>query len=250
MVFFGVHERFRRRLDWPSLAIGELPYWDAEGWPDVLRARASLREQLRRVRAKGVTVELETGADREALDGLRARWLAGRRLAPLGFLVLPARGGPDVELLVASRRGVPVGYVSLSPIYARGGLLVQDCVRGPGAPNGTIELLIDAAFRRAAFRGLRYTTLGLAPLSGALPGWLLAARTLGRPLYDFAGLRAFKAKLQPSGWEPVSLVVNSSIVTGLIEALRAFAGGSFTAFGLATARQLLRFDTVVALAAR
>jgi phosphatidylglycerol lysyltransferase len=240
VAFFGVHERFRQRLDWPSLAIGELPYWDSDRWPDLLRTHPSLREQIRRARAKGVTVTLAGDADREALAELRSRWLAGHRLAPMHFLVLPAGTEPDVELLVARRGDEPLGYVSLLPIHARHGLLVQDCVRAPGAPNGTVELLIDAAIRRAASRGLRYTTLGLAPLSGTLPRWLLAARMLGRPLYDFVGLRAFKAKLQPAGWEQVSLTVSdSTALGGLIESLRAFAGGSLAAFGLATARRWL-----------
>ena len=48
-------------------------------------------------------------------------------------------------------------------------------------------------------------TLGLVPLSGEVSPWLRAARRLGQSLYDFDGLRAFKAKLKPRAWDPIFL---------------------------------------------
>ncbi|HET6584052.1 MAG TPA: phosphatidylglycerol lysyltransferase domain-containing protein, partial [Nannocystaceae bacterium] len=48
--------------------IGEQPVWDPRAWPERLKQRKSLREQLRRARAKGLRVrelapaELESGA--------------------------------------------------------------------------------------------------------------------------------------------------------------------------------------------
>ena len=48
-------------------------------------------------------------------------------------------------------------------------------------------------------------TLGLVPLAGRRRAWLRAARRLGRALYDFDGLRAFKAKLAPRAWDPIFL---------------------------------------------
>ena len=67
-----------------------------------------------------------------------------------------------------------------------------------------------AAHRRGDARARRRGQ----PLRDARPGAAVgagrpvaaAARTLGRaPLYDFAGLRAFKAKLRPHAWEPIYL---------------------------------------------
>jgi phosphatidylglycerol lysyltransferase len=59
---------------------------------------------------------------------------------------------------------------------------------------------------------------------------------LGRPLYDFAGLHAFKAKLAPSRWEPVYVTCPRGVPPALavLDALRAFAGGSLAAFALRT----------------
>ena len=69
--------------------------------------------------------------------------------------------------------------------------------------------------------GYDYATLGLAPLSTRAkvapfrnPLWLrfLLAwmRLHGKRFYNFDGLDAFKAKLQPKTWEPVFAISNES----------------------------------------
>ncbi|HEX7664241.1 MAG TPA: phosphatidylglycerol lysyltransferase domain-containing protein, partial [Polyangiaceae bacterium] len=106
----------------------------------------------------------------------------------------------------------------------------------PDAPNGTAELVIDAAMRDAAARGLEIVTLGLAPLSGPPKKWMRVMRLLGRGLYDFGGVRAFKERLHPDRWEPVWMVCpeGASTEVAMLDALTAFADGSLVRFGLAT----------------
>ena len=62
-------------------------------------------------------------------------------------------------------------------------------------------------------------------------------RALARPLYDFRGVRAFKERLRPSSWQGVWLAHPRGELTlpHMVEALRAFAGGSLWRFGLRTA---------------
>jgi hypothetical protein len=66
---------------------------------------------------------------------------------------------------------------------------------------------------------------GLTPLAGGIAWWLEAARAAAAPLYDFDGLRRFRAACRRragrrSGWSgiarPAALV--------LLDMLRAFAG--------------------------
>lgn len=241
--FFGVEAEGLAATGLPALAIGEQPVWDTAGWADLGRAHASLRYQLRRAAAKGVAVR---PLDARALDGdaragveaLLGRWRATRRMAPMGFLVqlAPLVEDPARRLLVAERGGAPVGLLSAVPVGARGRLFVEDLVRDPAAPNGTVELLVDHALRAARADGLAEATLGLAPLSGPLPGWLRAIRWASRGLYDFEGLRAFKARLRPHRWEPVYLCAapGTTRVGAVRDSLRAFAGGSFVRFGWRT----------------
>jgi phosphatidylglycerol lysyltransferase len=117
---------------------------------------------------------------------------------------------------------------------------VEQIVRGAEAPNGTAELLVDAAFRAARDAGIVYFTLGLAPLSRVLEGnrparenplwldfvfgWL---RAHGRRFYDFQGLEHFKAKFRPDGWEPIYAICKGDFSPRILLAIAAaFAGGS------------------------
>jgi phosphatidylglycerol lysyltransferase len=199
--------------------LGAQPVWDAGGWPDVMAAHASLRAQLNRARNKGIKVE-EWPAERAGRSAELPRcleeWLGTRGLPPLHFMVEPAilERLLDRRVFVAQRGGTPVGFVVASPVPARRGWLIEQWVRGRGAPNGTTELMIDAAMRSLAADGARYVTLGLSPLSRHVPGdaapnpaWLRLAlgwvRAHGNRFYNFQGLDSFKAKLRPQGWEPI-----------------------------------------------
>lgn len=247
VAFFGVHGCFLGRTGLPAIPIGESLFWDPRAWPDVLRGTSSLRAQLRRGLAKGVRVELLVDRIeplRPTLEALQSRWLEAQPMAQLAFLSTPASLRDaftgDRTFLVAWLGRRPVGYLCLSPIHARRGVLVQDWVRDPSAPNGTTDLLLDAAFRWAAHAGLRYASLGLSPLAGVASPWLRVARVVGRPLFDFEGLHAFKARLRPQGSEPAFLALaGASPAALIIESLRVFAGGSLAIFGAATLRKHL-----------
>ena len=253
VAFFAAEPRLVDAAGLDSMVIGEQPVWDATRWSQTLMTSPRLREQLRRARNKGVVVravaagELGAGTPlRDAVERLIARWRHDKPMAPMGFLVdvQPFDFAPERRYFVAERDGALVGFLAAVPIYRRGGWLIEDFLRDPDAPNGSAEWLVDAAMRALGEAGSRYVTLGLAPLSGPVRGWLRAARRVSLPLYDFAGLRAFKAKLKPHTWEPIYLAHprKSSSHVALVDALAAFARGSFLRFGGAT---LLRGPALV-----
>lgn len=227
--------RFRRVL------IGEQPVWNPAEWQATLKETRSLREQLRRARAKGVTVRSYTTADArtdDALQRLMTRWLATRAMPAMHFMVElePFVHREARRLYVAERDGSLVALLSLAPVSARNGWLFEHLLRDPAAPNGTAELVLDCAMRELAADGVTWATLGLAPLSGDVVGWLRSARTLARPFFNFTGLTAFKRKLRPTSWEPIYLVYprERSSIWAMRDALRAFGGGSLTAFAMRT----------------
>ena len=76
----------------------------------------------------------------------------------------------------------------------------------------------------------------------ALP--LRIARAIGAGFYNFEGLRAFKAKLQPARWDRifVSFPAEISSVRAMVDVLAAFARGGLLRFGV---RTLLRGPAVV-----
>jgi len=251
--WFGTEDRFRAATDWPALRIGDQPVWDPGAWAKVVDASRSLREQLRRARAKGVVVRAVALAElapehptRVQVDGLIERWLASRPIAPMGFLVQidPFTFPAERRYFVAEREGQVVAFLGIIPIYARSGWFFEDFLRDPAAPNGTIEMLVDAGMRAAAAANAPIVTLGLVPLSGEVSSWLRAARRLGRSLYDFDGLRAFKAKFKPSEWDPIFLSYppGGNAFAAVFDTLKAFARGGLLRFGLET---LLRGPAVV-----
>jgi hypothetical protein len=103
-------------------------------------------------------------------------------------------------------------------------------LRGADAPNGTTELVLDLALRTIA-GDAAWATPGLTPLTGGVSWSLRAARIVSRPLYDFEGLRRFRARLSPSRWIPIWLVWDRGpALFVLADLLRAFAGGRLAAF--------------------
>ncbi len=256
--FFAVEERFIAAIPWPNLLVGEQPEWDADLWPETVRASRSLREQLRRARAKGLRIRTASRAElvaddaplRRALEGLVSTWLDRHEMAPLGFLVQvdPLTLLEEHQVHVAELGGQVVGFLSASPILARGGWLLQNLVRATDAPNGTAELLVDHAMTSAsdgASDGISsMVTLGLAPLAGEVVPALRWARSAGAVLFDFEGLRAFKARLRPTRWTPIYLAFPGDQGAGatVVDVLSAFARGRLLRFGL---RTLLRGPLVV-----
>jgi len=250
---FATEARFHDATQWSMLRVGDQPVWAPSDWATIVRGSRSVREQLRRARAKGVTVralgaaEIAPGqAMRAELDGLIARWLASRAIAPMGFLVHvdPFTFPDERRYFVAEHAGHVVGFLCAIPIYARPGWFFEDFLRDPSAPNGTVELLVDTGMRAAAAEDVPYVTLGLVPLSGEVSPWLRTARRWTKSLYDFDGLRAFKAKLKPSGWDPIFLAFprERSGFAAMFDTLTAFSRGGLLRFGLET---LLRGPAVV-----
>lgn len=215
---------FADAADHTKVLLGAQPVWKPKNWAKIADGHKSLRAQLNRARNKGVAVSewsIEKAHDNPLLINCLREWLEMKGLPPLHFLVEPntLRRLYDRRVFVAERETEVVGFVVLSPVPKRNGWLFEQFPHRPGAPNGTVELMIDRAMRVLAADGYTYATLGLSPLSKRAsiesldnPLWLrlLLAwmRKHARRFYNFDGLDAFKAKLQPEKWEPVFAISN------------------------------------------
>ncbi|HCC58664.1 MAG TPA: hypothetical protein DEQ47_15680 [Solibacterales bacterium] len=208
-----------------TVAIGAEPVWDPRHWPAIVERHSSLRAQLNRARNKGVEVlplDPREGRTDPELQRVLREWTGTRCLPPLHFLTEPETLQGEVAdrmLLVARQQEKAVAFLVASPVPARQGYLVEQVARSPRAPNGTSELLIDAAMRQFAGQDRHYVTLGLVALSNhadrALaenPAWLSAmmrfARSYSNRFYNFQGLERFRGKMEPDAWEPVYAISN------------------------------------------
>jgi phosphatidylglycerol lysyltransferase len=224
LCYFGAQDRMRELLaergPASALLLGAQPAWDPAHWQGIVSAKASLRAQLARARNKGVTVRRSGSSGEPGLQGCLTEWIERRGLPPMHFLVewniLPHL--LDRRLFVAERAGRTVGFLIASPIPRRDGWLIEQIIRGEAAPNGTTELLLDSAVRAFAEEGARYVTLGLSPLSRAVPQepappWslrplLALTRVHARRFYNFEGLERFKRKFLPESWEPIYAITD------------------------------------------
>lgn len=247
--YFGAEGRLEIALrgsrDHSMALLGAQPAWTPSGWLQKVDSYSSLRAQFNRAANKGVSVREWSTAEATGsrqLSAVLERWLGGRGLPPMHFLVEPStlERLDDRRIFVASRvveRGKTneqvLAFAVLSPVPARNGWLVEQFPRIPEAPNGTIELLLREAVSSVAADGSDYLTLGLAPLAkrneiahGAEPGWLRFALRVtglyGKRFYNFQGLEQFKAKFHPDTWEPVYAIERSKSFS--ISALYAIAG--------------------------
>jgi phosphatidylglycerol lysyltransferase len=224
-----MEDLYENSPNYSRVLLGAQPAWRPAGWADIIAANKSLRAQVNRSRNKGVSVSewpVEKATDNRELENCLNDWLAAKGLPPLHFMVEPNTLSRlfDRRVFVAERSSTVEGFLIVSPIPRRNGWLFEQFVHRPGAPNGTVELMIDAAMRVIAAEGYEYATLGLAPLSTRaktelfdnplwlrfLLGWM---RLHGQRFYNFEGLDAFKAKLRPDMWEPVFAIYNRPAIS-------------------------------------
>jgi phosphatidylglycerol lysyltransferase len=228
--------------DHTKFLIGAQPTWDPADWAKIVSKHRSLRAQLNRARNKGVSVSewpADAASNSPMLQDCLHAWLDSKGLPPLHFMVEPETLArlEHRRIFVAEHDGDVVGFAVLSPVAQRKGWLFEQFPHAPGAPNGTVELMIDSAMRALADDACDYATLGLSPLSKRAavepfynPVWLRFVlgwlRRHGQRFYNFDGLDAFKAKLQPERWEPVFAISNEPAITvGALYAIAsAFSG--------------------------
>jgi phosphatidylglycerol lysyltransferase len=247
--YFGAGERldagYAQNPAWSRVLLGAQPVWKPHRWQIAVEKKSSLRAQFNRARNKGVKVTAwpaEKAENHPALRACLSEWLTTRHLPPLHFMVEPEtlNNLRDRLVFVAEREaGKVVGFTILSPVAARNGWLVEQFVRGFDAPNGTAELLVDAAMRAVAAAGATYATLGLSPLCQRAPVapipqplWLRIllrwVRLHGARFYNFGGLEAFKAKFNPDSWEPIYAIAEGTQFPprALYAIAGAFSGGA------------------------
>ena len=170
--FFGTEDWFATAAPFAAMRIGEQADWDPVAWDETLRGTRSLREQIRRSRAKGVTVRPSTptsspspaGELRASVDRLIARWEAAHPMPPMGFLVQMHLHTELAErrFFAATQGETLVGFLSMVPVFARGGWFVED--------SRPVARGAQRHRRAAGRRGDAHRRRRREPLSHARPG--------------------------------------------------------------------------------
>lgn len=232
--YFGAEARlenlYHNSDDHAFVLLGAQPVWRPSEWANIVLKHSSIRAQLNRATNKGVVIDewpIEKARNNLELNECLQLWLRSKGLPPLHFVIEPETLDrlENRRIFVASKDGRVQAFLMLSPIPERNGWLTEQFPHRPGAPNGTVELMMSEAIRVLADDGNDYITLGLSPLSKRakiepfdnplwlrfLLGWM---RRHGRRFYNFDGLDRFKSKLFPEYWEPIFAISNEREFSG------------------------------------
>lgn len=209
-----------------AVKVGEEAVFDLDRYSFSGGSMKRLRYHEGRARRSGVEVEniassaLASHPVAAGVNIVTTAWVDQHAIGALGFLLalrpLHEPDKPGKRVFVACLEGRPIAYLTAIPLPAANGVYLEDYVRGPAVPDGTVEALFHEACLDAQARGYDYVSLGTAPLAGLTPadsrdhpviGWLLrtAFDRVSWP-YDFKSLLAFKARFHPTRWVPKYLV--------------------------------------------
>jgi phosphatidylglycerol lysyltransferase len=256
--FFGLDTETAMRYDnmykgqYLHAALGTEGYWHPQMWVEYQFANKSLRNSIHAASRHGVEVRvcdwdvLHSSANiREDFKRVQQEWLRVKRLPPLHFVAEPYNFGTTSVvntdkssriLLGAWQKDDLIGFIAGFLRRYDNTWYLDQCVRTHTAPQGTMELLIDAAMKLLAHNGQKVlATLGLMPLlpnpfmvsphlhrANTFEKMLNVGAILASPLYNAAGLTHFKRKFHPSHEEVLWCSYHRSISSprlalGLVE---------------------------------
>jgi phosphatidylglycerol lysyltransferase len=195
--------------------IGEAARVDLRKFTLENRAGYRHRQSLKRVEKAGAAFRvLEPEEVIERLPELRQvseDWLAGRAAAEKGFSLgfFDEAYVARFPVAIVEREGHILAFANMWSGAGRGELSLDLMRHRSDAPSGIMESLVVHLMQWGQQHGYRHFVLGMAPLSGfeASPAASLWNRLgafvyeYGEAIYNFQGLRAFKAKFHPD-WEP------------------------------------------------
>ncbi len=226
--------------------LGERAVVDLAGFSLDGPQRSRLRGAHARARRDGLRFEMALPPhDATLLSTLRAisdEWLATRKTREKGFSI--GRFDPawldrwPIALVRQDER--IVAFANVIRGGADGQATVDLMRHRPDAPAGVMDFLFTELMLDQKTRGAPTFSLGMAPLSGMEVRqkrrvWARFGSAIyrhGGHFYNFAGLRAFKAKFSPR-WEPryIAVAASGPPLVPLADAAMLIGGGAKGAIG-------------------
>ncbi|MGZ3688024.1 MAG: phosphatidylglycerol lysyltransferase domain-containing protein, partial [Bdellovibrionota bacterium] len=219
-VLFAIDQKTADRaaeLGFGILKIGQEAHFDLPNY-DASQLNPKILSAVRQAAKKGVSVrevpwsEIEDNYKlRQELDQVLEEWLQSRRGERLQLLseVSPFKQGSAKRYFLAEQEGRVTSYLACSPIFVDHGFYLHDTIRRPTTINGTTEMLYIQALQMLKASGVKFASLGVAPMAGlGEPGinadypwvnrvmnWVFENHDT---LYRFKTLHRFKAKFNPT----------------------------------------------------
>jgi pimeloyl-ACP methyl ester carboxylesterase len=232
VAFIPATERFAKhssRLGLRAVKIGSAPYFDLTTWAPRGDRAKKVRAGVNQARRAGVEVTQVINIDEKLIREtvcLCKSWLTTRR-SPIKFewlfsVDLFQHRSRKKYFTARDPTGRLVGFLAASPIPARDGWYLEDVLRLPEAPNGTVDLLVVEVLKSLKRDGAKLATLGTAPMamegsvdsvqySSKLSKVARLVANVFAVFYNSDGVRRFKAKFAPSWWESEYILISRNV---------------------------------------
>lgn len=206
-------------------AMFELSNWNLKGGK-IAKVRAAINhanklgiyvEEYKPLKCRDENVESE-------IDAITQLWKKGKHGGLLSFIL----GGAELEtpcdrryFFARDKSGKMLGFVVFIPFEGGNGYLADVTRRIPGAPQGVIETIIYEAFMKIKSEGVKWGSMGLAPLvnvgsngrASIIEKILKFIYEKLNGIYSFKSLYHSKKKYAPTQWESRYIVYHSRIFT-------------------------------------
>ncbi|MDP4143634.1 MAG: DUF2156 domain-containing protein [Bacillota bacterium] len=222
------HIQLYTQLGFGNTKYGEEAMFDLQTYSLQGKKAAKIRNAINHATALGIKVEeykpleFRDKSIEQQIQDISKQWLDNKKSSELSFMLgSTSLDNPmDRRYFVAyNEQNVMLGFIVFSPFAGGKGYMADVTRRKSNAPIGVMEKITVEAFKSMKSEGVRWGSLGLAPLAnvaedGTLPGKLLefVYEKLNN-FYGFKSLHHYKKKYGCTFWEPRYVVYYPKLFT-------------------------------------
>jgi len=207
---------------------GEEAMFDFESYNLAGGKAAKIRNAINHASALGITVEEYSPFKKRdkliehQIIEISKEWLANKKSGELSFMLgtISLENPMDRRYFMAyDSKHEMVGFIVFSPFSGGKGYLADVTRRKNTAPIGVMEKITIEAFKKMKSEGVKWGSLGLAPLANVADDGSITGKLLEfiyekfNNFYGFKNLHHYKKKYGPTAWEPRYLVYYAKMLT-------------------------------------
>lgn len=215
-------------LGFGNTKYGEEAMFELETYNTAGKKAAKIRNAVNHATALGIKVsEYEPSKSRNSLteqqiNDISKEWLGSKSSSELSFMLgsISLESPMDRRYFTASDKdNNMLGFIVFTPFSGGKGYMADVTRRRNNAPIGVMEKITIEAFNKMKSEGIKWGSLGLAPLANVADEGGVAEKLLEfvyeklNSFYGFKTLHHYKKKYGPSAWEPRYLVYYPRIFT-------------------------------------
>lgn len=224
----GKHLPLYTQLGFGSTKYGEEAMFDLENYVLKGGRTAKIRNAINHANSLGINVteycplkNRDEGIEQQITE-ISDEWLKSKKSGELSFMLgtISLDNPRDRRYFAAfDSNNKMLAFEVFSPFAAGSGYFADVTRRKNTAPIGVMEKITIEAFRKMKSEGIKWGSLGLAPLAnvsedGSLTGKLLEIiYEKFNSFYGFKKLHHYKKKYGPTSWEPRYLVYYPKLFT-------------------------------------